>query len=88
MNVHAPNHNSTVETPQRSDSLDTLRQWLSEGGKRKLTEEELVAVKCLLPKKEDYPVFNTEYPHDFEVCLLYTSPSPRDATLSRMPSSA
>ena len=25
---------------------------------------------------------------DFNVCLLYTSPSPRDATLSRMPSSA
>ena len=25
---------------------------------------------------------------DFKVCLLYTSPSPRDATLSRMPSSA
>ena len=24
----------------------------------------------------------------FDVCLLYTSPSPRDATLSRMPSSA
>ena len=27
-------------------------------------------------------------PVRFEVCLLYTSPSPRDATLSRMPSSA
>ena len=32
-------------------------------------------------------------PFDFEtvkknICLLYTSPSPRDATLSRMPSSA
>ena len=26
-------------------------------------------------------------PH-IEACLLYTSPSPRDATLSRMPSSA
>ena len=28
--------------------------------------------------------------HDYwyPVCLLYTSPSPRDATLSRMPSSA
>ena len=26
-----------------------------------------------------------QVPHD---CLLYTSPSPRDATLSRMPSSA
>ena len=28
-------------------------------------------------------------PHElFNICLLYTSPSPRDATLSRMPSSA
>ena len=25
---------------------------------------------------------------DLDICLLYTSPSPRDATLSRMPSSA
>ena len=25
---------------------------------------------------------------DYGYCLLYTSPSPRDATLSRMPSSA
>ena len=25
---------------------------------------------------------------EFSTCLLYTSPSPRDATLSRMPSSA
>ena len=29
--------------------------------------------------------FESEY---FKACLLYTSPSPRDATLSRMPSSA
>ena len=27
-------------------------------------------------------------PADVYTCLLYTSPSPRDATLSRMPSSA
>ena len=27
-------------------------------------------------------------PAEYDVCLLYTSPSPRDATLSRMPSSA
>ena len=26
--------------------------------------------------------------HINDICLLYTSPSPRDATLSRMPSSA
>ena len=29
-----------------------------------------------------------EYDTGFNTCLLYTSPSPRDATLSRMPSSA
>ena len=62
MNVHAPNHKSTVETPQRSDSLDTLRQWLSEGGKRKLTEEELVAVKYLLPKKEHLSLIHISEP--------------------------
>ena len=31
-----------------------------------------------------HPTFEAQYYH----CLLYTSPSPRDATLSRMPSSA
>ena len=30
----------------------------------------------------------TLYPSLLDTCLLYTSPSPRDATLSRMPSSA
>ena len=33
------------------------------------------------------PPCRAEIPH-FKDCLLYTSPSPRDATLSRMPSSA
>ena len=31
---------------------------------------------------------NTRYDGKLSDCLLYTSPSPRDATLSRMPSSA
>ena len=30
----------------------------------------------------------TPFPQQLYICLLYTSPSPRDATLSRMPSSA
>ena len=34
------------------------------------------------------PIFNTLNTPTSETCLLYTSPSPRDATLSRMPSSA
>ena len=32
--------------------------------------------------------FNLEEQRQYFTCLLYTSPSPRDATLSRMPSSA
>ena len=37
------------------------------------------AEDCVIYDENDEP----QYP-----CLLYTSPSPRDATLSRMPSSA
>ena len=43
---------------------------------------------------DDHYKYYAFYPYDVEVdgklysCLLYTSPSPRDATLSRMPSSA
>ena len=33
-------------------------------------------------------IFCNENDVSLHVCLLYTSPSPRDATLSRMPSSA
>ena len=46
------------------------------------------------PGGENYPGFvdvpnHIELPSELTgVCLLYTSPSPRDATLSRMPSSA
>ena len=36
----------------------------------------------------DYIFSNTMSTVTVEDCLLYTSPSPRDATLSRMPSSA
>ena len=33
-------------------------------------------------------VINPDGTYEYTPCLLYTSPSPRDATLSRMPSSA
>ena len=42
-------------------------------------------------KESMYQLFKTENLKDIHpllFCLLYTSPSPRDATLSRMPSSA
>ena len=40
----------------------------------------------LAPPEMDYILDNAEA--KTLICLLYTSPSPRDATLSRMPSSA
>ena len=40
------------------------------------------ALDCL-----DFLDSHLEY-EEWVICLLYTSPSPRDATLSRMPSSA
>ena len=41
-------------------------------------------------KKEDIVIFNIFFDKDklHNFCLLYTSPSPRDTLLSRMPSSA
>ena len=38
----------------------------------------------------DYSVSSFQFTFGglYRICLLYTSPSPRDATLSRMPSSA
>ena len=39
-------------------------------------------------QKEDNAFLNEAAPANNTACLLYTSPSPRDATLSRMPSSA
>ena len=41
--------------------------------------------KLIQSFEEDYPSY---YNAKYKFCLLYTSPSPRDATLSRMPSSA
>ena len=48
----------------------------------KVEEEKKTAADLLENIKEPS---TTDY---YSICLLYTSPSPRDATLSRMPSSA
>ena len=59
------------------------------------TETVLVEVKRSMKKMTQKPqIFKKDYFYQSEEyldsmsCLLYTSPSPRDATLSRMPSSA
>ena len=45
-------------------------------------------VKTYLGLTPDYAAVSCKQIAEFKPCLLYTSPSPRDATLSRMPSSA
>ena len=50
-----------------------------------MQHERRVAIFDLLEENEFRPLDSKRGPY---TCLLYTSPSPRDATLSRMPSSA
>ena len=40
----------------------------------------------LRPESDNDKTFVEDLSDDLNICLLYTSPSPRDATLSRMPS--
>ena len=61
-------------TPMEAKSLDAREAWNPEG----LAQRAVRAIKAKLP---DLGVIT-------DVCLLYTSPSPRDGLLSRMPSSA
>ena len=44
---------------------------------------------CLSPKKAKLPISEAyDIADELKICLLYTSPSPRDRQKSRMPSSA
>ena len=51
--------------------------------------EELICIKVHKNLKNKYKnFFSIIIPRHIDSCLLYTSPSPRDRSLSRMPSSA
>ena len=64
-----------VKTGQRYVSPGGAEMVVTKGGDGELTDGDVP----LQPKGSE---------DAFQGCLLYTSPSPRDATLSRMPSSA
>ena len=54
-----------------------------------LTEKGLEEAKSTGKKiKEQNIMFDIHFTSELKSCLLYTSPSPRDRTRSRMPSSA
>ena len=56
-------------------------------GCKKKVEPQLPIVIVEKPVKKDVQIYG-EYVGTIKACLLYTSPSPRDGLLSRMPSSA
>ena len=71
------NPNAKIIMMTGYDSYDVVRRALQEG-----------AYDYLTKPLEDHDLIVARVLRAFEHCLLYTSPSPRDATLSRMPSSA
>ena len=69
----------------RDAVVSTRPRELDKFEKQYFTAQQLATDKQLVQALEDFsPVLQVLY----HTCLLYTSPSPRDATLSRMPSSA
>ena len=66
--------------------LDDYEGWLEKlenDKKQPVTEERVPAETFFLVREEDDKIVGM-----INICLLYTSPSPRDRTRSRMPSSA
>ena len=85
-------NNNLKYSPHLDDALASERLGLKKNGLsywaaciRECFEESGI----LLANKKGVNLKNTVLnKDDIKICLLYTSPSPRDATLSRMPSSA
>ena len=76
-NFTISNDGSKVIYINNKNKLTTANVFIKSKTKKEQVSEEVVE-----EIQEQTPITNTEN------CLLYTSPSPRDATLSRMPSSA
>ena len=79
---------SVVLTVTDVDSNDLVSGWSMD--KLLSSWNEKHAAACYVEyEKREYTGTNPAYKFEYRyTCLLYTSPSPRDATLSRMPSSA
>ena len=72
-------------TKAEENSMDTSAQ--DEIVKDTADEAQQPSDDVQIPALED-GIYDAEFNTDSSICLLYTSPSPRDGLLSRMPSSA
>ena len=79
---YRPSDKTIARELKRQFPNKDLTAILNDSKNEAMIEEFNVPIKWTVtyPTKEARPSLNS--------CLLYTSPSPRDATLSRMPSSA
>ena len=89
---HKPRERRCLASGETRDPLDMVRFVLSPDGvvtpdiARKLPGR---GVWVSADRKSlEKTIALKSFSRGFKTCLLYTSPSPRDATLSRMPSSA
>ena len=77
------NHYSRIQ----NENAQAISNELFMSGARRIGKLTYDAIDWVMNAKPDYLVMGMSAV-TFDGCLLYTSPSPRDATLSRMPSSA
>ena len=75
-------HNANFDVRFLNSELDCI------GVEKIHTDRVLDTLKLARKKFPGSPASLDALSRRFKACLLYTSPSPRDATLSRMPSSA
>ena len=76
--------NSDIQNRNR----EACRWWLSVTGRNVTWRKFIAAVNSTGFKQLAHNLLRIVDTKYLDICLLYTSPSPRDATLSRMPSSA
>ena len=88
----SPNKERTNVVTIQHQQPQTTRQPLSQGQLQALPDRKISQETCraygvtVMNGKHVYPYYDDSNNH--QTCLLYTSPSPRDRTRSRMPSSA
>ena len=77
-----------IGRPEEEGAVGVFRKSITEGTWQHVLDCNDAHVVYVHPNSANYIFAGTDDGIWRSTCLLYTSPSPRDATLSRMPSSA